>query len=595
MIIYVHNLGYEFQFMRKHFEWDSVFARKTRRPMKAVTGPFTFKCSLFLSGYSLATVAKNLHKYKIEKLTGDLDYTIPRHYQTNLTDKELGYCYNDVIIVEYFIREEIERNGDITKIPLTQTGYIRKQIKQVCFPRKDKDNYSKFNKLIKSLTLEVDEYKLLKRAYSGGFTHASCYKSNKLIHNVTSYDLTSAYPSVMALEYFPMSKGKKIHPKSKQEFRYYLNKYCCIFDIVLYNVKERIDYEHIISASKCWQLENPIIDNGRIVSADSIGVTLTEIDYDSVQKFYFFDGISLGDMYIYARGYLPKPYLNIILELYGNKTTLKGIENMEVEYMHSKQLINSLYGMMVTDISPEPIAYTSEWGKGEHSIQDDIDEYNKQKQRTTYYPWGVYITSYTRRNVFSAIQSCGYDYCYSDTDSVKIENAENHNKYFKDYNKMIQNKINNVSLYYNIDNCLFYPCDKDGKEHPLGFWDYDGFYPDFKTLGAKRYLTRKEGGKLSLTLAGVNKNTGCDYLQTMQNPFKAFKEDLIFPKSVSGRNTLTYVDEPFTETIIDYLGQEEVVSELSYIHMETSDYKVSLSEMYLSFLKGFAKFIKGEL
>ena len=49
LIVYVHNLGYEFQFMRKWFNWDKVFAIKRRRPVYAVTGAIEFRCSLFLS------------------------------------------------------------------------------------------------------------------------------------------------------------------------------------------------------------------------------------------------------------------------------------------------------------------------------------------------------------------------------------------------------------------------------------------------------------------------------------------------------------------------------------------------------------------
>ena len=51
LIIYVHNLGYEFQFIRKLFSWDSVFARETRKPLKAQSGQIIYNCSYMLSGY----------------------------------------------------------------------------------------------------------------------------------------------------------------------------------------------------------------------------------------------------------------------------------------------------------------------------------------------------------------------------------------------------------------------------------------------------------------------------------------------------------------------------------------------------------------
>jgi hypothetical protein len=52
LVIYVHNLGYEFQFIRKMFEWDRVFAIKQRRPVYAICGGLEFRCSLFLSNYA---------------------------------------------------------------------------------------------------------------------------------------------------------------------------------------------------------------------------------------------------------------------------------------------------------------------------------------------------------------------------------------------------------------------------------------------------------------------------------------------------------------------------------------------------------------
>ena len=61
LITYVHNLGYEFQFMRKLFNWDGVFSINERKPIKALTDiGIEFRCSYILSGYSLASLAKNL-------------------------------------------------------------------------------------------------------------------------------------------------------------------------------------------------------------------------------------------------------------------------------------------------------------------------------------------------------------------------------------------------------------------------------------------------------------------------------------------------------------------------------------------------------
>lgn len=119
LIIYVHNLAYEFQFLRKRFNWDKVFLLEERKPVYIRKSGLEFRCSLKLAGgKSLANVGKDLMKYKVEKKVGDLDYDIIRTPLTPLTEKELGYCENDIRVILSYIQEKIESDGDITKIPL---------------------------------------------------------------------------------------------------------------------------------------------------------------------------------------------------------------------------------------------------------------------------------------------------------------------------------------------------------------------------------------------------------------------------------------------------------------------------------------------
>ena len=135
LVVYVHNLPYEFQFMRKHFSWTKIFFLDNRKPVYAITdNGIEFRCSLKLSGKSLAATAKDLTKYKTEKMVGDLDYSLIRHPDTLLTEKELGYCFNDVKVILNYIQEKIEQDGNIARIPLTNTGYVRRYTKDACFP-----------------------------------------------------------------------------------------------------------------------------------------------------------------------------------------------------------------------------------------------------------------------------------------------------------------------------------------------------------------------------------------------------------------------------------------------------------------------------
>ena len=133
LIIYVHNLAFEFQWFRYYFKWDKVFAIDKRKPIYAITTTgIEFRCSYILTNYSLAKLGEQLHKYKVDKLVGDLDYKLLRHPKTELSDKELQYCINDVLVVSAYIQEQIEKEKYIHKIPLTCTGYCRRYVRHNC-------------------------------------------------------------------------------------------------------------------------------------------------------------------------------------------------------------------------------------------------------------------------------------------------------------------------------------------------------------------------------------------------------------------------------------------------------------------------------
>ena len=143
LVVYVHNLPYEFYFMHKRFAWDKVFFLDEKKPVYAITKfGVEFRCSLKLSGgRSLAQVGKELTKYKTEKMEGDLDYSLIRTPLTQLTEKEKKYCENDIRVIESYIQEKIESDGDITKIPLTNTGYVRNYCRKACF-----NNWQKYHR-----------------------------------------------------------------------------------------------------------------------------------------------------------------------------------------------------------------------------------------------------------------------------------------------------------------------------------------------------------------------------------------------------------------------------------------------------------------
>lgn len=595
LVIYVHNLAFEFQFIRKLFRWYTVFSIDSRKPIYATTNyGFEFRCSYLLSGYSLAKIGENLTKYKCEKMIGDLDYSLKRHYKTPLTPDELRYCFNDVMIVMCYILERIEIDGDITKIPLTKTGYVRNYCRDMCLHankshKKDGKKFKTYHDMIKSLSIDVDEYKQLKRAFMGGFAHSNAINTNIILDDVKSFDFTSSYPYCMISEMYPMGKGEKIINVDENTFEKYLNQYCCVFDVQFTNLIPKINYENYISYSKCFKCVNPVINNGRIVCCDKLQTTITNVDYDIIKRCYSWSGIKIANFRVYQKGYLPTQFVKSIIKLYQDKTQLKGVEGKEVEYMQSKEMLNSCYGMCVTDIARDEFVYNNDiWETvkpTDEKLQEELEKYNKSKKRFLFYAWGVFVTAYARRNLFTGIFEFGNDYIYSDTDSIKVINYNNHMEYINKYNEMTQRKLQKACEYHGINICELQPKTIKGETKLLGIWDNDGIYDSFKTLGAKRYMY-KQGNNYHITIAGTNKHLGSEYIKSLRNPFDAFSDGLIIPPQFTGKLTHTYIDETKQGVILDYKGNVVEYTALSGIHMEPCEYNLGLASSYIDYLNG---------
>ena len=601
MIFYIHNLSFEFQWFRKWRNWIKVFATDERQPLYALDDKgIELRCSYQLSGYSLENVGKNLTRYKVNKMVGDLDYKKIRHSETPLTDKEYGYILNDGLVVMAYIQEEIENNNNnITLLPLTKTGKVRTYIRRMCLysgkHHNDAWKFKKYNNMMRALPItSLQEYEQLKRAFQGGFTHANSYYVNRIENNVHSYDFTSSYPYVMVSEKYPMGKGELLSIKSKEEFEFNLKHYCCMFDATFVNIDSKIIYEHPISISKCYRKSGYASDNGRLVCADEISITLTEQDFEIIKRFYSWKHFKIKNFRRYKKQYLPRDFIRGVLSLYQKKTELKGIDDKIVEYMNSKEMLNSCYGMCVTDICREEIEYKNDvWGIEPTDACEDIEKYNKRKNRFLCYQWGVWVTAYARKNLFTAIYTLQSDYRYSDTDSVKFVNLESHKQYFEKYNEMVIHKLQKAMEHHGLSMDLVQPKTINGIIKTLGEWDYDGFYLKFKTLGAKRYMVLTDKG-YSLTVSGVNKKIAIPYLYNMYGDkiMEHFADGLIIPPQFTGKNIHTYIDEETSGMVTDYYGITTTYYEKSSVHLEESGYELSLSKEFIDYLLNIKTFIQ---
>lgn len=613
--VYIHNFSYEFQFIARRFKWLEIFATAERKPIRALTQyGIEFRDSYILSGQSLAGVGKNLQRYKIQKLAGDLDYSLARHSRTKLTAKEWNYIENDGLVLMAFIQEEIENNtNNINHIPLTKTGYVRKYMRAQCYHAGQKGHgarrkvktrdFEEYRDIMKRLTLTTEEYILASEAFQGGFTHANAFNAGLIFNDVASYDLTSAYPAAMVLERYPMGTGTKLNDYSRESVTETLKLYACVFRVEIWGLKSLFKGDSFISFSKCKDIRGYVLDNGRILKAEYLQTTMTDIDLDIIRAFYSMKKIRIFDLYYYPRGFLPRNFIKGVLGLYADKTTLKGVEEMQVEYLLKKGLLNACYGMAVTSLlQPENKFDGKEWTQEIPNLDEVIEKYNNTPNRFLFYLWGIFVTAHVRRVIAKAILALNDHYIYADTDSVKFIHYEEHKQYFEQFNEEVNRKIERSSKYNNLPLELYRPKTKEGEEKPIGYFDFEGVYKRFKTLGAKRYFVEypekhkmktKDGNEIetpySLTISGVNKNVAIPALikkseEEKKDIFSYFEIGFLFDETMAGKNLHTYCDYEISGTLTDYRGRKGKYHELTFMHMEPTTYKLTTTEEYLELL-----------
>ena len=573
LICYIHNFSYEFQFLYSWIKLTNVFAIDKRKPLKAISKDFNieFRCSYLLSNMNLKKFIENTPNAHYFKGSGDLDYKKVFTPKSILTMSELGYCYNDVMglyeAIIYLLREDT-----LTTIPLTSTGYVRRECRNNM--RKNKKNRKQF------LDLKLDDklYQLCKDSFRGGNTASNRYKTNFINYDVSSYDMSSAYPYAMISGLYPITPFQEETITSLDMLDDYNNRYCTLAYYSFENVKLKkgIPFPYI-PYSKCIEFIVPSYDtqfkgkeycyNGRVLEADFIKIAMTNYDYQIFTTQYEYDeeNVRVEDFYYSHKGFLPKELINTVLEFFTLKSQLKGIDGKEYEYMKSKNKLNSLYGMIVTDIIRQENLFNNQWEKGENST---LEEYYSKRNNFLTYQWGLFVTAICRTNLQKAIDKIGLDCVYIDTDSLKY--CGSHDEVFEHINQemidwCIQNDIIN---YVEVGNHKYF----------LGLFDKEKGYDEFVTLGAKKYAFN-QNGKIGITVAGLNKKSGAKELE-LKGGLSNFKIGTEFFDS--GRKTVYYNDDKKHFLIV----QGCKIENASNIALVDTTYTLGMTDVMLSILNG---------
>lgn len=524
MPVYVHNLPYEFQWLRSVGVISDMFALKKRVPVRFTFNDcFSFRCSYKLSNMSLAKFCKQENAAH-GKRTG-YDYSKIRYSDMPLDDDEMLYCIDDVLGLHESIASIMKHEDDtLTSIPYTSTGYVRREARSAV--QKNKENRKQFEKM----QLCTDDYFLCKAAARGGNTHACYNYAGRILDDITSHDKASSYPHQMVTKLFPVSAWMDDRAREMVQGAANLA-HIVMYDVIL-KLGVTIPY---IAHGKCLHKGGVIDDNGRVLKADFLEMVITDIDFDIIQKQYNYSSIDWISHKVAEYGYLSREFRDLIKHMFEQKCKLK--KSDPYFYAKYKNKINAMFGMMLTDITrPEIIYFDGEWREAFKECSDALLEYYHNKKSFLNYQQGLFVTANARRALQVAIDAVGADAIYCDTDSVK--HFEAHTQTFDELNAII--------LADNV-NAGWPPVVVDGKEYSCGVWELDEEYKRFITYGAKKYAyeyahpDQHGGKKYGITVAGLNKEKGAAVLE--KEGLEAFHPDKIFTQAEAGRLTAHYNDD----------------------------------------------------
>ena len=228
---------------------------------------------------------------------------------------------------------------------------------------------------------------------------------------------------------------------------------------------------------------NSFLEKCSVLCCDKSTYVFKYIDW-FILKCEYKGQVTIKNVYTAKYNYLPDSLRELVVTLFHDKTILKNIIGKELDYMKSKELINSLYGMCAQNPVKPEILYIDEIEKSfdvekNINIKEKLENYNKKA--FLLYAWGCWVTAWARLKLKEMINIVGDDFVYCDTDSVKFIVSDKYNKIVEEIN----NYNDNLKALSISNNGM--AIDSKGKTHYLGVNEYEETNKRLKTFGAMKY------------------------------------------------------------------------------------------------------------
>lgn len=332
----------------------------------------------------------------VSKLEIDYDeYRAPGHV---LTDEERAYVVNDVRIVAMALRQQFAKG--LTKMTVGSDAL------NDC--REFLGSRNRWENMFPILSIESDD--LIRKAYRGGYTfcnpkfQADEANPDRCVGEGSVYDVNSMYPSVMSQCALPV--GLPVFFEGRYTPR---DDYPLYVQFVTMSCELRDSFFPILQIKK-----NPYFSPTQYQSSTNgyVDLALTNVDMEMLDAHYETDVLDYkgGFAFRCATGVFDS-YIDYWMRI---KAKSSGGTRML-----AKLMLNSLYGKFATNPhcqSKRP--YIRDDGSVGYSLLPE------ELRKPVYTPVGVFVTSYARARIQTAIEHVHDRFCYCDTDSIHVVSRE---------------------------------------------------------------------------------------------------------------------------------------------------------------------------
>ena len=577
-VCYIHNASYDLSylipFLQEKWGIRKILATAAHKMIVVESGPWIIRCSYRLSNRSLAKWGKDLH-IEHQKKTGLIEYNVRRYPDTKLTRRDWIYQLYDVVALEECVLAEMRREHDtLQSIPLTSTGYIRRDGRKRAIEHKDRSDFQRTR-------MDVDVYKDFRFSFAGGLTHGNRFVIGETVYCVQYVhvgnkirrlygrhrDFRSMYPTELRRRYhFPIGPFIRYYDYEPglrctwEELDELKKENCLIITAIIRGCElkkgETLPY---LQQSKCLlgsagDYRANILDNGRVIKCSGATcLSLTDIDWDILRKQYdFTEEPQIVRVLTSKAGPVPKYLEELVDHYYHGKSAFKDkvkelkdakaddalLQDAEISLMKSKNGINGIYGLSATD--PVRLDWnldtnTYEWSHSlltDEVIEEKLDKFYASRNSYMRYQIGVYVTAHARKDLMDMYWLIGpKNFLYGDTDSIFYRSSPEIEERLEAENKRRYEAAIAEGGY--IEN--------NGKIVTYDSFDDEGEnIRKFRFLHAKAYAYVTNDGELHCTVAGVSKRDKHGYTREkeMEN-INNLREGFVFKRC--GGTTCAYV------------------------------------------------------